>query len=306
MEHTVYNINTATLDELNALPGMSTDLAQRIQSARPFTSLEEIKHIKGVGGKLFKRWQPLLMVNGHMEAETEPEAEADVPALLEAALVEEVVQAGESSLPLNEDEIMNQIPAATPSVVVQEVVETTTEPPVELKAQPTPVLPIETPATQPLTKEAASRVYVTRTQAVLLAFLSSGLTLILTAGVTLLALFLINGGLQFASLPAFNRLDDQVTQLSNQAEGLEQNLQAVQARLQVVDALSAQVSGMEGEIAGLTQDVQSAQTAVKQIAGSVEQLSQDLDVLTEQVSVFDRFLDGLRSLLNGIAPPANP
>jgi len=309
MEEKVYNVNTATLDELNTLPGMSAELAQRIQAGRPYTEVEAVKHVKGVGGRLFKRWQPLLTVNGHVETES------GVPVQLETALLEEVVQAGYGSLPLaDEAEIIPpaQVVEPSPAAGVDEAAVRMPESAGEVKALPlpTPVVGPVTPsfagAAQPVTKEPAARVYVTRTQAVLLAFLSSGLTLVLTTGVTLLVLFIINGGLQFASSPAFNRLDNQVAQLSSQANGLEQDLQAVQARLQVVDALSAQVSGMEEEVTGLKQDVQSAQASVKEIASNVEQISQDVDVLTAQVSVFDRFLDGLRSLLNGITPPSNP
>ncbi len=62
------NINTATKDELVALPGIGPAKAQAILDHRkahaPFKSVEELKDGKGIGAKRFKKLKPELAVTG--------------------------------------------------------------------------------------------------------------------------------------------------------------------------------------------------------------------------------------------------
>jgi len=60
------NINTATAEELDTLPGIGPAIAQRIieyrQTDGPFRSIEEIKNVSGIGDKLFERLKDLITV----------------------------------------------------------------------------------------------------------------------------------------------------------------------------------------------------------------------------------------------------
>ena len=62
------NINTATVDQLTALPGVGPKLAARIvehrQKTGGFKSTQELMNVKGVGEKNFTKIQSYLTVGG--------------------------------------------------------------------------------------------------------------------------------------------------------------------------------------------------------------------------------------------------
>ena len=59
------NINTASAEELTALPGIGEKTAQAIidyRSVAPFDSIEEIKEVKGIGDKKYEKIKDMITV----------------------------------------------------------------------------------------------------------------------------------------------------------------------------------------------------------------------------------------------------
>ena len=60
------NLNTATVEQLESLPGIGPKTAERIVEYRtksgPFKRIEELMNVKGIGEKSFLKLKPLITV----------------------------------------------------------------------------------------------------------------------------------------------------------------------------------------------------------------------------------------------------
>lgn len=59
---TLININTATLLELERLPGIGPTFAKRIVEARPYKSISEIQKVSGIGSKRYSEIKDLISI----------------------------------------------------------------------------------------------------------------------------------------------------------------------------------------------------------------------------------------------------
>lgn len=64
----VVNINTASSEELISVPGIGATRAAQIIAGRPYTTVDELAKIAGIGGKTLESLRPFVTVEG----ETKP------------------------------------------------------------------------------------------------------------------------------------------------------------------------------------------------------------------------------------------
>ena len=57
------NINSASLEQLESLPGIGPAKAKAILSARPFSSVEDLTRVKGIKEKILAKIKPYITVN---------------------------------------------------------------------------------------------------------------------------------------------------------------------------------------------------------------------------------------------------
>jgi competence protein ComEA len=69
-EDGLIDINTATAEALDGLPGIGPKTAEKIIAARPFATVDELTRVKGIGPKKLERMRPLVVVR-------EPEPDSD-------------------------------------------------------------------------------------------------------------------------------------------------------------------------------------------------------------------------------------
>jgi competence ComEA-like helix-hairpin-helix protein len=60
----IVNINTATADELETLPGIGTALAQLVIAGRPYATVDELTRVRGIGPATVDGLRPLLTTTG--------------------------------------------------------------------------------------------------------------------------------------------------------------------------------------------------------------------------------------------------
>ncbi len=78
----VVNLNEATQEELDQLPGVGKQAAERIlahREKRPFQRVEELVRVKGFGKKKFQKLQPYLTLTGPTTLKAEKASGSDTP-----------------------------------------------------------------------------------------------------------------------------------------------------------------------------------------------------------------------------------
>lgn len=63
----IVNINTASADELETLPGIGPTLAKLIIDGRPYATPDDLERVSGIGAKKLQSLRPYVKVEGDTE-----------------------------------------------------------------------------------------------------------------------------------------------------------------------------------------------------------------------------------------------
>ena len=297
------NLNTASREELLALPGVNPTLADRILAARPFAAVEDLRQVKGLNARLYKRIAPFVTA---LPAEPPAALPEEIPQPVEALPEEEAP-------PVIEPPLEAAPPAVEPAVLPQ-------------PAAPPPPAAEAAPA-----RSRRAPAYVTRGQGFWMMLVSALVSFALAVVSVLLLLSLLNGGLYYARPADLSQLASQVEGLNTDASDLQASLDALSTRLDDRAGPPGQVTQMAGQVTGLEDqatdledqvtDLSNATEAwelqldavnllVDDLSGQVaaistqaETLSLQVDALLTRTGRFQAFLDGLSTLLDNLAVP---
>ncbi len=63
----IVNVNTATLAQIETIPGIGPVLARQIVAGRPFTQIEELERVRGIGRYTVNSIRPYVKAQGETE-----------------------------------------------------------------------------------------------------------------------------------------------------------------------------------------------------------------------------------------------
>lgn len=61
------NVNAATLDEIETIPGIGPALAKLIVAGRPYASIDDLERVKGIGPETVESLRPYVKTSGETE-----------------------------------------------------------------------------------------------------------------------------------------------------------------------------------------------------------------------------------------------
>ena len=294
-------INLAEVEDLQLLPGVGPKLAARILAARPFTSLEDLIAVNGIGPATIEPWRDLIEFSTPPQAkEIEAPAENEfLPEPIEDDLPEEIdLQADLIELPTAEP---------LPPQTEPEAVVVPTEPEIEAeaameKAEEEAAEEVETPQTAPEPKETVHK-DVTRNQLVWSVVLGMVLTFILATALSLGLLAGLNQGqLRFASPAEGTALNNQVEAITSRIDTQEQDLTALRARVDNLEALSDRMTAAETDIEDLQGETSALSTQIGTLEENVSAIQTDVEELQTQTQTFTTFFESMRDLFQQFFP----
>lgn len=330
-DHKSLDINSAELVELIDLPGIGLNTAEKIVAGRPFTTVDELREISGIGEVLFERIAPFVFVTPIQLDSGELIKE---PITSESSVVEE---ADTTDLKITPEEIGQAAPqnfvfAVNPEVASQEPVdEPLQEHPAE-QSQPakapqagneetktdseneeepvfTTVVEKRTPVSEQKTGQTlgpASTVPPTQSNRIYGVSLTCGVfSILFSVVISLGILFLINNGLQYTKPSDLNKTEQKLNDVSSQASSLAREIETLTTRLDNLESIAGRVSAVEKGIEETRSEMEALSSGIESLNGQIDELDQRVDELQKTTSQFSAFIEGLKELIESIYQPTS-
>jgi uncharacterized protein YoxC len=308
------DLNTASLEALQSIPGIGLKMARRIEDARPFTAFDDLEHIHGMKKKTLEALRPLVTI-GSLESKVQEE-EPPSNSVSEAALPKveiEIDQEKAESVPVEEDleekhegDILSVFPEE-PAELIPEVIPVELFQPVSEK-ESEPEVPVDQESTEPQkpvpaahTSEIAVAKYVTRSTLFWYSAISAILAVILAIFATLGVIGILNGGLRFVRPAQLNVVSAQLDRMDSTVGSLQDDMLALQTRLAAVEGLADQVNQLEGTLTSTVDQVNELDTQLNELTNTVNGLSSQTDALQTQVEGLTLKTDGLRKDVDNLS-----
>jgi Helix-hairpin-helix motif len=271
-------LNTASRDELIALPGIGPVLADRLVAGRPFDSLEAVQSVKGIGANLVERLVESPTSQPDLAPAPEPQAADEAPAESGRGAIQEA-----------------------PEEIEQDALEASSEAPSGLGESPGEP---EQAARQAVEAQPEKHEQVANSRGALWTTLvSSVVTALVAILLTLAVLGGINGSLKFATGSQYSAMQTEAAQLTTRVQTLQQDLDGLRGRVDTLEGLGERTVALEKAQQQLAADLDAASQQVTAMQTEVSALNEKVTQQEERTQRFETFLQDLQTLLGNLFTP---